>query len=228
MEQQVEQQFEEIVAEYGDFVYNLAYRVLGSTADAEDAAQDAFLAAYRNFSRFRSESKVSTWLYRIAINVALMKLRRDRPRNFLTQAGYDDMQLVSPTDGPEKLALNSALREHLERGLDLLPENLKTPVVLWDVQVLSNEEAAEVLDISVSSLKARLHRGRVLLRKYLQPYIEQIQEQEQTTDQDRQEYGFRWPATLCRPPRGRPGCSKTPHKTAPRQMRRGAPVRIEF
>ena len=60
MEQQVEQQFEEIVAEYGDFVYNLAYRVLGSTADAEDAAQDAFLAAYRNFSRFRSESKVST------------------------------------------------------------------------------------------------------------------------------------------------------------------------
>ena len=173
---------------------------MGSTADAEDAAQDAFLAAYRNFSRFRSESKVSTWLYRIAINVALMKLRRDRPRNFLTQAGYDDMQLVSPTDGPEQLALNSELREHLERGLDLLPENLKTPMVLREVQGLSNEEAAEVLDISVSSLKARLHRGRALLRKYLQPYIEQ------TGDQARQEYGFRWPATLCRPPRGRPGC----------------------
>ena len=120
-----------------------------------------------------------------------MKLRRDCPRIFLTQTGYDDMQLVSPTDGPEKLAPNSELREHLERGLDLLPENLKTPVVLREVQGLSNEEAAEVLDISVSSLKARLHRGRVLLRKYLQPYIEQIQEQEQTTDQDRQEYGFR-------------------------------------
>ena len=173
MEQQVERQFEEIVAEYGDFVYNLAYRVLGNTADAEDAAQDAFLAAYRNFSRFRGESKVSTWLYRIAVNAALMKLRRDRPRNFLTQTGYDDMQLVSPTDGPERLALNSELREHLERGLDLLPENLKTPVILRDVQGLSNEEAAEVLEISISSLKARLHRGRVLLRKYLHPYIEQ-------------------------------------------------------
>ena len=177
MEQQVERQFEEIVAEYGDFVYNLAYRVLGNTADAEDAAQDAFLAAYRNFSRFRGESKVSTWLYRIAVNAALMKLRRDRPRNFLTQTGYDDMQLVSPTDGPERLALNSELREHLERGLDLLPENLKTPVILRDVQGLSNEEAAEVLEISISSPKARLHRGRVLLRKYLHPYIEQTQDQ---------------------------------------------------
>ncbi len=177
MEQQVERQFEEIVAEYGDFVYNLTYRVLGNPADAEDAAQDAFLAAYRNFSRFRGESKVSTWLYRIAVNAALMKLRRDRPRNFLTQTGYDDMQLVSPTAGPERLALNSELREHLERGLDLLPENLKTPVVLRDVQGLNNEEAAEVLEISISSLKARLHRGRVLLRKYLQPYIEQTQDQ---------------------------------------------------
>ena len=193
MEQQVERQFEEIVAEYGDFVYNLAYRVLGNPADAEDAAQDAFLAAYRNFARFRGESKVSTWLYRIAVNAALMKLRRDRPRNFLTQTGYDDMQLVSPTDGPEKLALNSELREHLERGLDLLPENLKAPVVLRDVQGLSNEEAAEVLEISVSSLKARLHRGRVLLRKHLQPYVEQIRDQirdqtrDQTRDQARQE-----------------------------------------
>ena len=189
MEQQAERQFEEIVAEYGDFVYNLAYRVLGNTADAEDAAQDAFLAAYRNFSRFRGESKVSTWLYRIAVNAALMKLRRDRTRNFLTQTGYDDMQLVSPTDSPEKLALNSELREHLERGLDLLPENLKTPVVLRDVQGLNNEEAAEVLEISISSLKARLHRGRILLRKYLQPYIGQTQEptRDQTQDQPRQE-----------------------------------------
>ena len=181
MEQQAEGQFEEIVAEYGDFVYNLAYRVLGNAADAEDAAQDAFLAAYRNFPKFRGESKVSTWLYRIAVNAALMKLRRDRPRAFLTQTGYDDMQLVSPTDGPERLALNSELREHLERGLDLLPDNLKTAVVLRDVQGLNNEEAAEVLEISVSSLKARLHRGRVLLRKHLQPYIDQ--HIDQTRDQ---------------------------------------------
>lgn len=165
--------FEEIVEEYGDFVYNLTYRVLGNHADAEDAAQDAFMAAYRNFGRFRGESKVSTWLYRIAVNAALMKLRRDRNKNTLTQTGYDEIQIVSPTDGPEKLALNSELREHLEAGLDQLPSNLKTAVVLRDVQGLSNEEAADVLEVSVSSLKARLHRGRVLLRKHLQDYVRQ-------------------------------------------------------
>ena len=184
MEQQVEGDFEQIVSEYGDFVYNLTYRVLGNAADAEDAAQDAFLAAYRNFFRFRGESKVSTWLYRIAVNAALMKLRRDRPRNFLTETGYDDAQLVSRADGPEKLALNSELRE---RGLDLLPENLRTAVVLRDVQGLSNEEASEVLEISISSLKARLHRGRVLLRKYLQDYIDDQSRDDQSRDQTRRE-----------------------------------------
>jgi RNA polymerase sigma-70 factor (ECF subfamily) len=174
-EDRVEQGFEHIVEEYGDFVYNLTYRILGNHADAEDAAQDAFLAAYRNFHRFRGESKVSTWLYRIATNAALMKLRKDRNPRTLTQTGYDELQLTSPLEGPEKLALNSELRQHLEKGLELLPPNLKTAVVLRDVQGLSNEEAAEVLDISVSSLKARLHRGRVLLRQHLQVYIAQNQ-----------------------------------------------------
>ena len=171
----MEQGFEHIVEEYGDFVYNLTYRILGNHADAEDAAQDAFLAAYRNFHRFRGESKVSTWLYRIATNAALMKLRKDRNPRTLTQTGYDELQLTSPLEGPEKLALNSELRQHLEDGLELLPPNLKTAVVLRDVQGLSNEEAAEVLNISVSSMKARLHRGRVLLRQHLQEYIEQRQ-----------------------------------------------------
>ena len=172
MTEEVKYSFETIVEEYGDFVYNLTYRILGNPADAEDAAQEAFLAAYRNFDRFRGESKVSTWLYRIATNAALMRLRKDRNKRTLTQTGYDDMQLASPTDGPEKLALNSELREHLEGGLDQLPPNLKAAVVLRDVQGLSNEEAAEIVGISVSSLKARLHRGRILLRKYLQDYIE--------------------------------------------------------
>ncbi|MFQ6026013.1 MAG: RNA polymerase sigma factor [Dehalococcoidia bacterium] len=170
-----ERDFESIVEEYGDFVYNLTYRVLGNSADAEDAAQDAFLAAYRNFHRFRGDSKVSTWLYRIAVNAALMKLRKDRNSRLLNQTGYEDMQLPSPMDGPEREALNSELREHLEEGLGLLPANLKTAVVLRDIQGLNNEEAAEVLNISISSLKARLHRGRVLLRKYLQDYLAQQQ-----------------------------------------------------
>ena len=165
--------FESLVEEYGDFVYNLTYRVLGNQADAEDAAQDAFISAYRNFDRFRGESKVSTWLYRIAVNAALMKLRRDRNARQLTQPGVEDMDIPSPIQGPEREALSNELRNQVEQGLDELPENLRMAVVLRDVQGLSNEEAADVLEISVSSLKARLHRGRVLLRQHLQEYLEQ-------------------------------------------------------
>ena len=100
-----------------------------------------------------------------------MKLRRERPRRTLTETGYEEMDLPSPNEGPESLAVNSELREHLEEALDMLPPNLKAAVVLRDVQGLSNEESSETLDISVSSLKARLHRGRVLLRKQLQDYL---------------------------------------------------------
>ncbi len=165
--------FEDIVNQYGDFVFNLAYRVLGNHADAEDAAQDAFLSAYRNFHRFRGESSVSTWLYRIAVNAALMKLRRDKNKRAQTQTEYEEMQLVSSREGPEKLALNSELRERLERGLNLLAPNLKAAVVLRDLQGLNNQEAADALAVSVSSLKARLHRGRVQLREHIRDYLEE-------------------------------------------------------
>ena len=110
-------------------------------------------------------------MYRIATNAALMKLRKERPRRNLTQPGYEEIELPSPGEGPEKLALNSELRQPLEQGLDMLQPNLKTAVVLRDVQGLSNEEAAHILDISVSSLKSRLHRGRIFLRQHLQEYL---------------------------------------------------------
>ena len=110
-------------------------------------------------------------MYRIATNAALMKLRRERPRRALSDSDFDSIELP-PLDGPEKLALNAELRDHMETGLDGLAPNLKAAVVLRDIQGLSNEEAAEALNISVSALKARLHRGRVALRKYLQDYLE--------------------------------------------------------
>lgn len=165
--------FEDIVDQYSDFVFNLAYRVLGNHADAQDAAQDAFLSAYRNFHRFRGESSVSTWLYRIAVNAALMKLRRDKNKKAQTQTGYEEMQIVSPHEGPEKLALNSELRNNLEHGLEMLAPDLRAVIVLRDLQGLSNQEAADALNISVSSLKARLHRGRVQLRAHLRDYLEE-------------------------------------------------------
>ena len=85
MANETEKDFESIVEKHSDLVYNVAYRILGNQADAEDAAQDALLSAYRNFHRFKGDSAVSTWLYRIAVNASLMKLRKDRRKNFLTE-----------------------------------------------------------------------------------------------------------------------------------------------
>ena len=116
-----ERDFEVIVEKYSDLVYNVAYRILGNQADAEDASQEAFISAYRNFHKFRGQSAVSTWLYRIAVNSSLMKLRKDRRKEYLTQTGYDEMQIVSWTEGPESSALNAELREQLEEGLTASP-----------------------------------------------------------------------------------------------------------
>ena len=173
MGSQSDQDFENMVETHNQFVYNVAYRILGNEADAEDASQETFIAAYRNFDKFRGQSAVSTWLYRIAVNAALMRLRKDRRKQFLTQTGYDDTQLVSWTPGPESAALNAELKEQLENGLALLPPQLRAAVVLRDVQGLTNEEAADSLKTSVSSLKSKLHRGRVLLRQHLSQYVKQ-------------------------------------------------------
>ena len=173
MNDHTEADFESIVEKYSDLVYTVAYRILGNSADAEDASQEAFISAYRNFERFRGQSAVSTWLYRIAVNASLMKLRKDRRRKFLTDTGYDEMNLVSWTEGPESAALNSELRRRLEEGLAQVPPQLRAAVVLRDVQGLSNEEAAKALKVSVASLKSKLHRARVLLRQYLEQYVGQ-------------------------------------------------------
>ena len=165
--------FESIVESYSDFVYNLAFRIMGNAADAEDAVQDAFLSAYRNFDRFRGESTVSTWLYRITVNACLMKLRKEKRRRTLTNTAIEDTMIADWSDAPTRAALNSELKSKLEEGLQALPPQLRIAVVLRDVQGLSNDEAASVVDTSVSSLKARLHRGRVLLRKHLSDYVTQ-------------------------------------------------------
>ncbi len=163
--------FEEVVARHSDLVYNVALRMMGRAEDAEDVAQDAFLAAYRAFGRFRGESKVSTWLYRITVNAALMRLRKEKRGRELTRTGLEDVEIPDWREGPDVSASNSELGDRLREGLDMLPHDLKAAVILRDVEGLSTAESASALDITVSSLKSRLHRGRVLLRKQLEEYL---------------------------------------------------------
>ncbi len=167
--------FNTIVEKYADFVYNVAFRMMGTPEDAEDVSQDAFLSAYRAFERFRGESRVTTWLYRITVNAALMKLRKEKKARTLTRTGLEDVPVVNTEDTPERWAASSELGEKLQEGIAELQEDLRAAVVLRDVEGLSNAEAAGILGITVSSLKSRLHRGRVLLRKYLSDYVKVAQ-----------------------------------------------------
>ncbi len=175
-EEQLEEEFSEMAEAYSGMAYNIALRMLRNTADAEDAVQEAFISAYRAFPKFKGQSKVSTWLYRIVVNACLMKIRKEQVRSkYLTNTGYDDTVLHNWQDAdspePERAALNSELRDVLDQGLSRLTPDIRAAVVLRDVQGFTTQEAATTLDLTVPSLKARLHRGRVLLRKYLEGYL---------------------------------------------------------
>lgn len=164
--------FDALVEEHSDFVYNVAYKMMGNPEDAEDVAQEAFLSAYRAFDRFRGESRPTTWLYRITVNAALMKLRKTKLARTLTQTGVEDMEVVDWSASPHREAVNTELMENIQAGIDRLEPDLRAAVVTRDVEGFSNVEAAEILDITVPALKSRLHRARILLRKYLSDYVE--------------------------------------------------------
>ena len=164
--------FSVVVEKYSDMAYNIALRMLRNPSDAEDAVQEAFLAAYRAFPTFKGQSKVSTWLYRIVVNACLMKLRKEKAKaNYLTLTGYDELVVRDWRNDPEEAAINGELHEAIENGLRRLQPDQRATIVLKDVQGLSSEEAAEALEISMAAFKSRLHRARILLRKYLETYL---------------------------------------------------------
>ena len=168
---ELERAFTEIVEQYSDLAYSVAFRMLRNAEDAEDAVQEAYISAYKSLPNFKGQSKLSTWLYRIVVNACLMKIRKDKSRaKYLSEKAFDDALVYDWKNDPEEAAVNSELRSILESGLDLLSPDLRAALVLRDIQGLSTEEAAEVLEISIASLKSRLHRARIQFRKHLEEY----------------------------------------------------------
>ncbi|MCH8298296.1 MAG: sigma-70 family RNA polymerase sigma factor [Chloroflexi bacterium] len=167
----LDRSFTEIVEQYSDLAYSVAFRMLRNAEDAEDAVQEAYISAFKALPKFKGQSKLSTWLYRIVVNACLMKIRKDKSRaKYIAEKDYDDAIVYDWKNDPEEAAVNSELRSTLEGGLDLLSPDLRAAVVLRDIQGLSTEESAEALNISIASLKSRLHRARILLRKHLEEY----------------------------------------------------------
>jgi RNA polymerase sigma-70 factor, ECF subfamily len=169
--------FDELVARYRDRVYRLSFKILRHEEDAAESLQDAFLSAYRGLKNFKAESTFSTWLYRIATNAALMKYRKRRAGHVsLEQSQSADgeaepLQLEDWSAKPVEELLNDELREVMSRGVELLPEDLRTVFLLRDDQGLSNAEVSEALDLSIAAVKSRLHRARLALRAHLNRYF---------------------------------------------------------
>jgi RNA polymerase sigma-70 factor (ECF subfamily) len=148
--------FGELVRAYERRVASVLYRLLDDPRDVEEATQDVFVQAWRNLRRFRGDAQLFTWLYRIAVNEALMRTRRTRA----AVQELDD-RLPAPPD-PEP-----GLRDLLVGELAALPFDYRAAVVLRDIEGLTNAEVAEALDISVAAAKSRIHRGRMQIREAL-------------------------------------------------------------
>ena len=164
--------FEGIVEKYSDFVYNVALRMTNDPTEAQDAVQDAFISAYKAYPKFRGDSAITTWLYRITVNAVLMKRRKEKKARETTSGGVEELELPDVGDGPEKQAITSETRQKIQSAIAKLPPDMRMAVILRDIQELSGEEAAAALGIEVSALKTRLHRGRMKLRELLKDYVQ--------------------------------------------------------
>ena len=170
--------FEELVKRYDRNVFRIANHITQNREDAEDVVQDAFLKAYQNLGQFQGQSKFYTWLVRIAVNEALMRLRRRRPERMVSldedvKTEEDSMprEIADWTPNPEQQYNQAELKDILSRTIQGLPTSFRTVFVLRDVEGLSTEETAEALGLSIPAVKSRLLRARLQLRERLTKYF---------------------------------------------------------
>jgi RNA polymerase sigma-70 factor (ECF subfamily) len=172
--------FAQLVEKYEARVYNLARKMMRDPQDAEDVLQETFISVFRHLKDFQGDSSFSTWLYRIATNASLMKLRgRKEPLLSLDEPveahgeGMMPREIVDWGITPEEALLNGEVRAQMDAVVDALPESLRAVFVLRDIEGLSVQETADVLSISVANVKTRLHRARLMLRESLSAYFKE-------------------------------------------------------
>ncbi len=170
--------FEELVKRYDRNVFRIAQHITQNREDAEDVVQDAFLKAYGNLNQFQEQSKFYTWLVRIAVNEALMKLRRRRPERMVsldedvkTEEDSIPREVADWSPNPEQQYNQAELKQILSKTINGLPPSFRTVFVLRDVEGLSTEETAEALNLSIPAVKSRLLRARLQLRERLSKYF---------------------------------------------------------
>jgi RNA polymerase sigma-70 factor (ECF subfamily) len=172
------EEFSRIVDAYSSKIYRLATKMLNQQQDAEDVLQETFIKAYRGLKSFDGRSKISTWLFRIATNEALMVLRRKHPEvvsidePIETEEGEQEpIQIVDWCCLPEEELLSEETKERLDAAVQKLPERLRVVFILRDINDLSTHETAEILGLSDTAVKTRLSRARLRLREELSAYF---------------------------------------------------------
>ena len=161
--------FAQLVHLYEKRVYALTLRMCKNPADAEEAAQEAFLAAWQGLAFFRGESSFSTWLYRLASNACVDVLRREVRHQAAASLDDEDAAIDLP-DGslsPHDEAERAELRQQIEAGLSALPEEYRQVLILREMHQRSYDEIAEILALDLGTVKSRINRGRKRLRKIL-------------------------------------------------------------
>lgn len=171
--------FDALVERYHKQAYNIAYRMAGNHADAEDLTQEAFIRAFRFFGQYRRELPFDSWLYKIMSNVFIDKMRRkpkakirslDQP--ITTEDGEAQLDIPDTSAGPEETVLSKEMDNRIQAALNTLPEAFRLTVIYADIEGLSYEEIAEATNTNIGTVRSRLHRGRRLLRNKLKSYTD--------------------------------------------------------
>ncbi|HLJ94019.1 MAG TPA: sigma-70 family RNA polymerase sigma factor [Gemmataceae bacterium] len=174
---------EEVFRDHAPRIYNLALRMLGNEADAEDVTQEVLLQLVRKLDTFRGESAFPTWLHRITVNAALAYRRKRAsreqhhvhdPLDTLFEEGKHAAPVRNWWIQPDKAAVDKETQRLIEQAIAGLPEIYRDVYVLADVEGLANSEIADMLGLSVPAVKSRLHRARLLMRSALAPHFEEV------------------------------------------------------
>lgn len=179
--------FEPFLELFRGKVFQYAFLMCGQREDAEEVAQEALLKVFQNFDQLREPERVRPWVLRIARNACYMKRRKSvfAPEEeisldallpeFQQNGGQRRLEIADWSALPDSQVLQGELREALDRAIRELPEMYRSVILLRDVEELSGEEAAEVLDVSLDVVKTRLHRARLMVRKKLDAYLRRVQ-----------------------------------------------------
>jgi len=175
-----ERAFRELLETHRDRVYNITFRMLGNRAEAEDVAQEVFITVFKTIDQFREESKFSTWLYRVAVNhcknrIKYLARRHDRDRDELDETSQQTNGAIAGTPPrtaqPDRALEGAQMEAVLQEAIKTLDDEHRIVVVLRDIEDLSIEEICDITGLPDGTVKSRLHRARLALRKKLQRHV---------------------------------------------------------